>query len=118
MRNRENWISTLCRLGNFGNAIHFCIIRRQFFVKFYENNILFRPNSDKFYYFTKLAVELNEEEEGVARTDTRLRPDQRLMEKGQWDEGNKEKVRLEDKQRIVRRQKEEEAEQAMAQGTI
>ena len=31
-------------------------------------------------------------EEGVAPTDSRRRPDQRLMENGQWDEANTEKV--------------------------
>ena len=35
---------------------------------------------------------MNEEEEGVSPTDTRLRPDQRLMEEGRWDEANTEKV--------------------------
>uniref|UniRef100_A0A0M3K554 Oxysterol-binding protein n=1 Tax=Anisakis simplex TaxID=6269 RepID=A0A0M3K554_ANISI len=35
------------------------------------------PNCEKMYYFTKLAVELNEPEVGVAPTDSRLRPDQR-----------------------------------------
>ena len=38
------------------------------------------------YYFTELAVQLNEPEEGVAPTDSRRRPDQRLMEEGRWDE--------------------------------
>ena len=38
------------------------------------------------------------------------------MEQGQWDEANTEKVRLEEKQRGVRRMKELEAEQAAADG--
>ena len=33
-------------------------------------------------------------EEGVAPTDARRRPDQRLMENGQWDEANTEKVQF------------------------
>ena len=45
------------------------------------------------YNFTELAVQLNELEPGVAPTDTRLRPDQRLMENAQWDEANREKSR-------------------------
>uniref|UniRef100_A0A1I7ZDC3 Oxysterol-binding protein n=1 Tax=Steinernema glaseri TaxID=37863 RepID=A0A1I7ZDC3_9BILA len=73
-------------------------------------------NSEKMYHFTKLAVELNEPEEGVAPTDSRLRPDQRLMEAGQWDEANKKKVELEEKQRAVRRKREAEAEMAMQNG--
>jgi len=74
------------------------------------------PDSEKFYNFTILACQLNEEEEGVAPTDSRLRPDQRLMEQGNWDESNKEKLRLEDKQRTERRRREAEAEQAAAEG--
>jgi oxysterol-binding protein 1 len=55
------------------------------------------------YNFTELAVQLNEPEAGVAPTDSRLRPDQRLMEEGKWEEANKEKLRLEEKQRAARR---------------
>jgi hypothetical protein len=40
----------------------------------------------------RFTCELNEQEEGVAPTDSRLRPDQRLMEEGRWDEANTEKV--------------------------
>lgn len=40
-----------------------------------------------------LAAQLNEPEEGVAPTDSRMRPDQRLMEEGKWDLSNKQKVR-------------------------
>lgn len=61
------------------------------------------------YYFTTLALTLNEPEEGVAPTDSRLRPDQRLMEAGRWDEANAEKQRLEEKQRTARREREREA---------
>lgn len=57
------------------------------------------------YYFSELALTLNEHEDGVAPTDSRLRPDQRLMEKGQWDEANTEKQRLEEKQRQSRRRR-------------
>lgn len=32
-------------------------------------------------------------EEGVAPTDSRRRPDQRLMEEGHWEESNQEKIR-------------------------
>lgn len=61
------------------------------------------------YYFTDLALTLNELEEAVAPTDSRRRPDQRLMEDGRWDEANSEKQRLEEKQRSVRREREREA---------
>ncbi|XP_060806652.1 oxysterol-binding protein 1 isoform X2 [Amyelois transitella] len=74
------------------------------------------PDSDKWYYFTLLAAQLNELENGVAPTDSRLRPDQRLMEEGLWNEANAEKLRLEEKQRAKRRQMEAEAEAAAASG--
>lgn len=61
------------------------------------------------YFFSSLALTLNEAEEGVAPTDCRRRPDQRLMEDGRWDEANAAKQRLEEKQRIVRREREREA---------
>lgn len=56
---------------------------------------------------------MNEIDETVAPTDSRRRPDQRLMEDGKWDEANKIKNQLEEKQRKVRRQAEAEAEAAM-----
>lgn len=73
---------------------------------------------DKYYSFTELACQLNEPEEGVAPTDSRNRPDQRLMENGNWDEANVEKLRLEDKQRQNRRARESENEKAAAEGKI
>lgn len=61
---------------------------------------------EKMYNFTELAIQLNEPEPDVAPTDTRRRPDQRLMEEGRWDEANEEKLRLEEKQRQARKQRE------------
>ncbi|XP_065337834.1 oxysterol-binding protein 1 isoform X3 [Cloeon dipterum] len=74
-------------------------------------------DAEKYYNFTELACQLNEPEEGVAPTDSRLRPDQRMMEDGQWDEANSVKLRLEEKQRTVRRQREAEQEKAAADDT-
>uniref|UniRef100_A0A915AQ55 Oxysterol-binding protein n=2 Tax=Parascaris univalens TaxID=6257 RepID=A0A915AQ55_PARUN len=56
-------------------------------------------NADKMHNFTQFAIELNEPEDGVAPTDSRRRPDQRLMEEGRWDEANAVKQRLEELQR-------------------
>lgn len=47
----------------------------------------------RYYNFTLLACQLNESEDGIAPTDSRIRPDQRLMEAGRWDESNSEKLR-------------------------
>ncbi|XP_063332098.1 oxysterol-binding protein 1 isoform X3 [Pelmatolapia mariae] len=68
--------------------------------------------AENMYYFSSLALTLNEPEEGVAPTDSRRRPDQRLMEEGHWDEANAEKQRLEEKQRSTRREREREAVKA------
>uniref|UniRef100_A0A7E4ZZZ4 Oxysterol-binding protein n=1 Tax=Panagrellus redivivus TaxID=6233 RepID=A0A7E4ZZZ4_PANRE len=74
------------------------------------------PNNEKMYYFTKLAIELNEEDDTVAPTDSRRRPDQRLMEQGNWDEANNIKNEVEERQRIARKKRDAEAEQAMVKG--
>lgn len=71
--------------------------------------MLCREGAENMYYFSTLALTLNEPEEGVAPTDSRKRPDQRLMEQGRWEEANTEKQRLEEKQRTVRREREREA---------
>uniref|UniRef100_A0A3Q2QJ89 Oxysterol-binding protein n=1 Tax=Fundulus heteroclitus TaxID=8078 RepID=A0A3Q2QJ89_FUNHE len=70
--------------------------------------------AENMYYFSSLALTLNEPEEGVAPTDSRRRPDQRLMEEGRWDEANAEKQRLEEKQRSTRREREKDAVKAAA----
>jgi oxysterol-binding protein 1 len=41
--------------------------------------------------------------EEIPHTDTRLRPDQRALENGDFALASKEKIRLEEKQRAVRR---------------
>ena len=51
-----------------------------------------RPGNELIYGFSEFACTLNEMEEGVAPTDSRLRPDQRIMEQGDFDLANKEKV--------------------------
>lgn len=61
------------------------------------------PEAEKYYFFSKFACELNELEDNVAPTDSRLRPDQRMMEETFWDEANEEKLRLEEKQRTVKK---------------
>ncbi|KAF2749664.1 oxysterol binding protein 1 [Sporormia fimetaria CBS 119925] len=49
----------------------------------------------------------------VAPTDTRLRPDQRAMEDGEYDFAAKEKNRVEEKQRKTRREREARGEEFM-----
>lgn len=73
-------------------------------------------NAENMYYFSSLALTLNEPEDGVAPTDSRLRPDQRLMEAGLWDEANTEKQRLEERQRLERRKREAQVNLALEEG--
>ncbi|XP_071998099.1 oxysterol-binding protein 2 isoform X4 [Engystomops pustulosus] len=73
-------------------------------------------NADNMYFFSELALTLNEPDDSTAPTDSRHRPDQRLMENGKWDEANVEKQRLEEKQRAVRRRREAEAVEALEEG--
>lgn len=68
------------------------------------------------YNFTTFALQLNEPESGVAPTDSRNRPDQRLMEQAQWDTANLEKPRIEEKQRAARRALEKQNEQRALNG--
>ena len=51
-----------------------------------------RPGCEKRYHFSPFTCTLNEMEEGVAPTDSRYRPDQRIMEEGDFDKANTEKV--------------------------
>jgi len=44
------------------------------------------------YGFSEFTCSLNEPEEGVCPTDSRLRPDQHIMENGDFDKANIEKV--------------------------
>lgn len=62
--------------------------------------------NEEMYNFSEFSCSLNEPEEGVCPTDSRLRPDQRVMENQDFDTANKEKLRLEEKQRAKRRKRE------------
>lgn len=73
-------------------------------------------DAHKYYHFTNLAFELNEPEKGVAPTDSRHRPDQRLMEVSKWDEANSVKQLLEEAQRVRRRAREAKAKTAIEKG--
>lgn len=66
------------------------------------------------FNLTSFAITLNDPQpkllEWVAPTDSRLRPDQRAMEDGLYDEAATEKHRVEEKQRAVRREREKNKE--------
>ncbi|GFN99798.1 oxysterol-binding protein [Plakobranchus ocellatus] len=69
------------------------------------------PEDYELYYgFTRFAIELNELDQDLVKflppTDTRFRPDQRLMEEGKLAEAEAEKLRLENSQRERRKNRE------------
>lgn len=62
-------------------------------------------DAERYYGFSKFSVELNETtemEQGFAATDSRLRPDQLALERGDIDEAEETKKRVEEKQRAKR----------------
>ncbi|KAF9585253.1 hypothetical protein BGW38_003214 [Lunasporangiospora selenospora] len=65
------------------------------------------PSTPTPFNLTPFAMTLNDNPEGltdhICPTDSRLRPDQRAMENGEFDLANTEKQRLEEKQRAKRR---------------
>lgn len=66
----------------------------------------FPKNCEKYYGFSKFAVELNEVtpeiKDKLAPTDARLRPDQKALEEGDVAKADEEKKRVEQKQRETR----------------
>ncbi|CAB1326319.1 unnamed protein product [Coregonus sp. 'balchen'] len=75
------------------------------------------PDGDtvQFYAFSTFAMQLNELEEGMKGvlppTDCRLRPDIRHMEKGDMDSASAEKKRVEEKQRLSRKNRSKSTEE-------
>lgn len=70
----------------------------------------------KRYNFTDFSFTLNQLETDICSTDSRHRPDQRLMEQGHWDEANEVKKLLEEAQRKRRRELEAAAKEDLANG--
>lgn len=72
------------------------------------------PNAAKHYGFTSFAATLNQvtaiEDSKIPSTDTRLRPDQRALEDGDFDQAEEIKVKLEEGQRERRREMESKGE--------
>ncbi|XP_073987106.1 oxysterol-binding protein-related protein 6-like isoform X2 [Rhodnius prolixus] len=68
------------------------------------------PDYELYYGFTRFAIELNELEPDAVNylpcTDTRFRPDQRLLEEGKLEEAERVKSQLEQSQRERRKSKE------------
>ncbi|KAG0473174.1 hypothetical protein HPP92_014585 [Vanilla planifolia] len=69
------------------------------------------PANPTRYNLTSFAITLNELTAGLQEklppTDSRLRPDQRYLENGQYEKANSEKLRLEKRQRMSRKLQED-----------
>ncbi|GLI63141.1 hypothetical protein VaNZ11_006049 [Volvox africanus] len=69
------------------------------------------PNPMEQYCMTRFALGLNDPADPVVPhlppTDARFRPDMRALELGEWNRATSEKLRLEEKQRAVRRMRKE-----------
>lgn len=74
------------------------------------------PSAKQMYYFTEFTCSLNQSEDKVAPTDSRLRPDIRKMEEQDFDEANRVKLLLEEQQRVRRREREAQAQAASEAG--
>ncbi|KAF9112766.1 Oxysterol-binding protein- protein 3 [Mortierella sp. AM989] len=72
-------------------------------------------NHGKYYGFTEFTMHLNEMTKGLEaklpKTDSRFRPDQSLFEHGKVEEADKEKLRIEQRQRDLRKAMEAKGEQ-------
>eukprot|EP00002_Diphylleia_rotans_P011024 TRINITY_DN2188_c0_g1_i1.p1 TRINITY_DN2188_c0_g1~~TRINITY_DN2188_c0_g1_i1.p1 ORF type:complete len:740 (-),score=160.82 TRINITY_DN2188_c0_g1_i1:432-2651(-) len=75
----------------------------------------FPPNHEQYYNFSYFSMKLNEItpelRAALPANDSRLRPDQRLLEDGDYDRATEEKLRLEEKQREMRRARERAGEE-------
>ncbi|CAA0373763.1 unnamed protein product [Arabidopsis thaliana] len=79
-----------------------------------ESHLLWKRNkpleNPTKYNLTRFGITLNELtpdlKEMLPPTDSRLRPDQRYLEKGEFEMGNREKLRLEQRQRQAREKQE------------
>ncbi|EGD79152.1 hypothetical protein PTSG_09883 [Salpingoeca rosetta] len=69
------------------------------------------PDCKEKYGMTTFSMSLNNKEDNVCPTDSRLRPDQRLLEDGDMQTASDTKRALEEKQRAARKAREAEKEQ-------
>ncbi|XP_023549813.1 oxysterol-binding protein-related protein 1C-like [Cucurbita pepo subsp. pepo] len=104
--------------GKWDESMHYvkgdCSHKGKGFDSLSEAHLLWkRSKAPKFstrYNFTRFAMTLNELTPGLKEklppTDSRLRPDQRCLENGEYEMANSEKLRLEQRQRQARKMQE------------
>ena len=81
-------------------------------------NDFYSVGAKQMYYFSEFTCSLNQEEKNICPTDSRLRPDIRLMEEQNFDEANTVKLALEENQRLRRRQRESDVQLAGQEGHV
>ncbi|KAJ1687688.1 hypothetical protein LUZ63_019078 [Rhynchospora breviuscula] len=103
--------------GEWNNCLYFEILKLVISGKLQEeeDSLIWRKNEPPAdptrYNLSSFAIMLNELtpelQEKLPPTDSRLRPDQRFLENGEYDRANAEKLRLEQRQRMSRRMQED-----------
>ncbi|KFK32891.1 hypothetical protein AALP_AA6G301300 [Arabis alpina] len=97
--------------GKWDESMHYVLGNQG---KANESHLLWKrnkpPENPTKYNLTRFGMTLNELTPGLKEklppTDSRLRPDQRYLEKGEFEMGNAEKLRLEQRQRQAREMQE------------
>ncbi|CAN0892467.1 Oxysterol-binding protein-related protein 1C [Linum grandiflorum] len=100
--------------GKWDESMHYVLGGKAKGFESSEARMLWRrsnpPKSPTKYNLTRFAITLNELtpglEEKLPPTDSRLRPDQRYLENGEFEMANSEKLRLEQRQRQARKMQE------------
>ncbi|XP_017696973.1 oxysterol-binding protein-related protein 1C-like isoform X3 [Phoenix dactylifera] len=105
-------------VGKWDESMHFvhgdCLGKGKGSEPLSEAHILWNrskpPKNPTRYNLTRFAITLNELTPGLKEklppTDSRLRPDQRCLENGEYEKANAEKLRLEQRQRQARKMQE------------
>ncbi|KAJ4803050.1 hypothetical protein LUZ62_015616 [Rhynchospora pubera] len=97
--------SMYCTVNDDASISNSCALAQQ------NNTLLWKkngpPENPTRYNLTSFAIALNEItpdlKERLPPTDSRLRPDQRYLENGEYEKANAEKLRLEKRQRMSRK---------------
>ncbi|KAK9945742.1 hypothetical protein M0R45_011241 [Rubus argutus] len=104
--------------GKWDESMHYvngdCSGRGKGFESLSDAHLLWKrskpPNFPTRYNLTRFAITMNELMPGLKEklppTDSRLRPDQRYLENGEYEMANSEKLRLEQRQRQARKMQE------------
>ncbi|GAV76220.1 PH domain-containing protein/Oxysterol_BP domain-containing protein [Cephalotus follicularis] len=114
----KNGKSIATVFGKWDESMHYvsgdCSGKGKSFESFSQARLLWKRSKPPYFStrhnFTRFAITLNELTPGLKEklppTDSRLRPDQRYLENGEYEMANSEKLRLEQRQRQARNMQE------------